>query len=339
MTGDRVKQTEEPISRRTFLGRIGVVGGMMAGATAGAVALWQRDHYVPGLSAGRLGEASFVTIPDYTVDTAGRPVLTIARGRERATTIRAAIDALGGIERFVKKGETVLLKPNVAFDRPPSLCATTHPEAVRAVAQLVREAGAGRILVADNPINSPAGCFLKSGIQAVADQMGLECVYPTSGSFETFSMDGRVLTRWPLFHEPLEQADKVIGLAPAKDHNLSRASLTMKNWYGLLGGRRSQFHQDIHRVIADFARMIRPTFVVLDGIEVLKSNGPTGGRLSDVKTMNTVIAGTDMVAVDTAGYELMLERDPAELDYVHRAAERGLGRTDWRELNYKEVQG
>jgi uncharacterized protein (DUF362 family) len=233
----------------------------------------------------------------------------------------------------------VLIKPNVAFDRPPALAATTHPDALRAVAKLVLEAGARQVIVADNPINSPTGCFLKSGLTAVASEMNLDLLYPGSNSFATLQLDGgEILKSWAFFNEPFKNATKVIGLAPCKDHNLCHASMTMKNWYGLLGGRRNQFHQHIHSIVSDFALMMKPTLVILDGMNVLMSNGPTGGRLSDVKPMNTIVAGTDMVAVDAYGYTHLLERDLAELTYIHKAHDRGLGNKNWQDTLYKEVQ-
>jgi len=163
-------------------------------------------------------------------------------------------------------------------------------------------------------------------------------LYPESGSFAPLQLDGEVLRNWTFFHEPFKKATKVIGVAPCKDHNLCHASMTMKNWYGLLGGRRSQFHQYIHSIVSDFALMMKPTLVVLDGMNVLMKNGPTGGRLSDVKQMNTVVAGMDMVAVDSYGYTHLMERDLAELTYVHKAQARGLGNINWKDMFYKEVQ-
>jgi len=231
-----------------------------------------------------------------------------------------------------------MLKPNVAFDTPPPLAATTHPETLRAVAKLVLEAGASRVYIADNPINSPTGCFWKSGLKQVADDLNLDLMYPESSSFSPLQLDGEVLRNWTFFHEPFKKATKVIGVAPCKDHNLCHASMTMKNWYGLLGGRRSQFHQYIHSIVSDFALMMKPTLVVLDGMNVLMKNGPTGGRLSDVKQMNTVVAGTDMVAVDSYGYTHLMERDLADLTYIHKAHERGLGNKNWKDTLYKEVQ-
>jgi uncharacterized protein (DUF362 family) len=231
----------------------------------------------------------------------------------------------------------VVLKPNVAFDRAPVLGATTSPEVLKAVARLCREAGARRIIVADNPINQPEGCFFKTGIQRAAGDVGAELMLPKPSAFKPLKIDGEVLTTWPMFYRPFEDADKVIGIAPCKDHNLCSGSMSMKNWYGLLGGRRNQFHQHIHGIISDFPHMIKPTLVVLDATRVLMRNGPTGGSLSDVADGNTLVVGTDMVAVDTVGYTL-LGRDPANLEYLHKAEARGLGTTKWRSLNHREIQ-
>ena len=331
---EQMEPVNEPaISRREFFLRAGAAGGLIAGAVAGGYALWQPQHFVPGFE-----EQKGLQLPSYAVEASKTlPALAIARGTDHDKTIRAALGALGGMARFVKRGDIVVLKPNVAFDRPPALAATTHPEALRAVAKLVLEAGAAKVLVADNPINSPAGCFLKSGLRQVASDLNLDLLYPEANAFAPLQLSGEVLRNWTFFHAPFKKATKVIGVAPCKDHNLCHASMTMKNWYGLLGGRRNQFHQHIHSIVSDFALMMKPTLVLLDGINVLMKNGPTGGRLSDVKPMGAVVAGTDMVAVDSYGYTHLLERDLAELTYIHKAHERGLGNKNWQELLYKEV--
>jgi uncharacterized protein (DUF362 family) len=144
-----------------------------------------------------------------------------------------------------------------------------------------------------------------------------------------------------MFYGPFKNATKVLGVAPLKDHNLCYASMTMKNWYGLLGGGRNRFHQDIHGVIADFALMMKPTLVVLDATRVLTRNGPTGGNLNDVAQGNTVVVGTDMVAVDAFGYELLRglrQTGPETVGYIETAHGRGLGNRDWRSQVWKEVQ-
>jgi uncharacterized protein (DUF362 family) len=322
------------ISRREFIVRTGVAGALIAGSSAAALRLWHRNHFIPGFE-----EQKGLSLPGFKIEEGKLlPTLAIAHGADHEKTVRAAVGALGGMERFVKKGDVVLIKPNVAFDRPAALAATTHPDALRAVAKLVLAAGAAKVIVADNPINSPAGCFLKSGLRQVASELDLRLLYPGTNSFAPLRLDGEILRNWTFFHEPFKQATKVIGLAPCKDHNLCRASMTMKNWYGLLGGQRNQFHQHIHSVVSDFALMMKPTLVILDGMNVLMKNGPTGGRLSDVKPMGTVVAGTDMVAVDSYGYTHLLERNLDELTYLNKAHDRGLGNKNWKESVYREVQ-
>ena len=325
---------EDSVNRREFLLRLGITGALIAGSGLAARKLWQPNHFVPGFEK-EVGLQLRSYAPEISKVL---PSLAIAHGTEHEKTIRAAMTALGGMDRFIKKGDVVMIKPNVAFDRPPALAATTHPDALRAVAKLCFEAGAHKVVVADNPINSPTGCFLKSGLTAVASDMNLDLMYPETNSFSPLSLTGEILKEWTFFSTPFKQATKVIGLAPCKDHNLCHASMTTKNWYGLLGGRRNQFHQHIHSIVSDFALMMKPTLVILDGMNVLMSNGPTGGRLSDVKPMNTIVAGTDMIAVDAYGYSHLLERDIAELTYLHKAQDRGLGNINWKDTLYKEVQ-
>jgi len=335
-TPEPTSESPEPssVSRREFLLRAGAAGALIAGSVATGLNLWQPNHFVPGFEAQK-----GLQLPDFRVTgLKGLPSLAIAHGPTHDQAIRAAIGALGGIKRFIQKGDVVMIKPNVAFDRPPALAATTHPDALRAVAKLLFEAGASKIIIADNPINSPTGCFLKSGLRQVADELNLDLLYPESASFSPLQLDGEILRNWTFFHEPFKKATKVIGLAPCKDHNLCHASMTTKNWYGLLGGRRNQFHQHIHSIVSDFALMMKPTLVILDGMNVLMRNGPTGGRLSDVKPMGTIVAGTDMIAVDSYAYTHLLERDIGELTYVHKAHDRGLGNMNWKDSVYREVQ-
>jgi uncharacterized protein (DUF362 family) len=224
---------------------------------------------------------------------------------------------------------------------------------VRAVIRLCREAGAARIIVTDNPIEAAPVCFAKSRIGPVAQEEGAELRIPLSTDFAAIAirdrdpdpLRGEALGRWPIFRAPLAQATKVIGLAPIKDHNLASASMIMKNWYGLLGGRRNQFHQAIHEVVSDLALMISPTLVIADGTRVMMRNGPTGGRSGDVAPGGVlgrpvIVAAVDQVACDAWCYENLLGRDPAALPALElaerkiaelvAAGERRLGRRDWR---------
>jgi len=299
------------MSRRRALQQLAATGVAAAAAGLGAWQLFdvrKGDRY---FREAQLDEA--MVLPSFAVDRGANPVtMAIARGTDPAALVRGAFSELGGIEQFVARGDVVPTKPNVAFDRPAALGATTHPDVFKAVALAVLNAGARRIIIADNPINKPEGCFYKYGITAAAGEVGADLILPRPSAFSPVRIDGDVLSTWPMFYDPFAQADKVIGIAPLKDHNLCSASMTMKNWYGMLGGHRNQFHQRIHGIVSDFPHMVKPTLAILDATRILMRNGPTGGSLGDVKRGDTLVAGTDMIAIDTFGYGL-LERNPADL--------------------------
>jgi len=323
---------EPTINRRDFIKRCTRTG--LSVAAAGAVGVGFYDSRPPDV---RVETNAFVDLPDFShPDLPG--ALCIARGSDRTAAVQQAFAALGGMETFVKPGERVLLKVNAAFASPPSLCATSHPDLVTAVARMCIQAGASRVTVTDNPINDPASCFALTGIEAAARQAGADVVLPRDALFQRISLkDGRLIRDWPVLMDPLAQTDRIIGLAPIKDHHRSGASLTLKNWYGLLGGRRNIFHQDVHTLIQELAMLIRPTVVVLDGIQSMMTNGPTGGSLSDLKPTGTLIVSTDPVAADTVGAAL-LDKRPGDLPFIAKAEAVGAGTADYRSLNVQEIQ-
>ncbi|HUH01945.1 MAG TPA: DUF362 domain-containing protein [Kofleriaceae bacterium] len=332
------------MSRRRALKQLGLIAGgtAAAGWAALAPASWPLSLRDPD---GERGKPVVVPrrLPEggYAVEASAVAAhLGVARGTRIAAMVEAAVDAIGGIGRFISSGDVVLIKPNVAFERPAALGATTNPEVLSALIGLVRAAGAREVRVADNPIESPEQCFARSGIRAAANAADARVFLPGPSAFATLQVPGaKWIAEWPFFWEPFRGVDKVIGVAPVKDHNLCQASMTTKNWYGLLGGRRNQFHQDIHGIITDLALMMRPTFVVLDATRVMFRSGPTGGSLDDVKLGNTIVAGADSIAVDAFGWDDLLERRGLELPaYLHMCDERGLGTLDWKSLRLKEVQ-
>lgn len=334
----------EDRSRRRLLQQAGIIAGasLVAGYTALAPADWplslaDRDgeRGKPKGEALELPEGGFVVEPSKTL-----PLLGVARGEKIYEMVKAAVGAVGGMSRFVDKGDVVVVKPNVAFERAPALGATTSPDVLRALIQVVREAGAREIRVVDNPIEAPESCFERSGIRAAAVEAGARVYLPTPNDFRLLHTSGAsLIEKWPFFWRPFVGADKVIGVSPVKDHNLCRASMTTKNWYGLLGGRRNQFHQDIHGIIADLALMMRPTLVILDGVRVLHRSGPTGGSLSDVREGRTIVASTDSLAADAFGWDDLLQRKGEALPaYFEKSARRKLGNPNWREVHVKEVQ-
>ncbi|MBU0516239.1 MAG: DUF362 domain-containing protein [Proteobacteria bacterium] len=316
----------EKLSRREFMRRA-AGAGLTLGAAAG-LGFGLYDSRPPSASPE---EKRPVTLPDYSVPAAkGR--MAIVHGGDRIKTLGAALAAVGGLESLIKKGDRVLLKVNAAFALPPQLGATTNPELTAELIRLCRRAGASRVIVTDNPINDPASAFRLSGLEAAVRAAGGRLVLPRAEFFRPTTLPGgRLIKHWPLMAGPLEGITKLIGLAPVKDHHRSGASMTMKNWYGLLGGSRNVFHQDINGIITELALLVRPTLVILDGTMTMMRNGPTGGSLEDLKKTDTMIVSTDQVAADARGAALLGKR-PADLPWIGQAGARGAGTVDFEKL-------
>ena len=258
----------------------------------------------------------------------------IAEEARRLT--RKALEALGGMPRFVSKGDVVWIKPNIGWDRRPEQAATTNPDVVATLVELCYQAGARRVLVSDNPCNEAQRTFPRSGIQQAAEKAGAQSYFLDPRKYKKMAINGRLLREWEIYTDAVE-ANKFINVPIVKHHSLCKATLGMKNLMGIIGGARNRFHQDIDRTLADLAGFIKPTLVVMDAVRVLTANGPVGGSLADVKRADTVIAGIDQVAVDAYGATL-LGRKPQEIGYIVEAASRGMGRIDFTTLAPSVIQ-
>lgn len=303
--------------RREFLRRLGQAGIVIGAAgAAGALGLVSPGRW----RAEKVAKAP----PDRRVpDLAGKPPLAVARGGDIGSMVRATVDAVGGISRFVRPGETVLVKPNMAWDRTVEQGANTHPEVVAEVVRLCLEARAARVVVADVPVHDAARVAERSGIAAAARRAGAEVAIPPGAGFVLAAIGGSVLDSWEVF-APVLAADRLINVPVVKDHALTRLTCGLKNGYGLLGGTRARLHQQIAASIADLAAAFRPTLTVVDATRVMFRGGPTGGRLDDVRQVGAIAAGTDPVALDAWG-AVLLGLDPREVPHVAQAERRGLG--------------
>jgi len=326
----KYRRTLPDRTRRRFLLNAGLTAGAAAGFTALGLLSYSSEPV-------RRREETVHLLKDFRVEpSAVRPELAVVRGENVDHMVREAVEKLGGIGRFIAKGDRVLLKPNVGWDRQPEQAANTNPEVVGAMARLCVEAGAEEVLVTDVSLNDPARCFARSGIRAAAQEAGAEVQLPGGNDFWQTDMQGDLLKIWPVarfFH----QADKVINLPLVKHHSLCGCTLAMKNWYGVLGGRRNQLHQRIYTSIVDLAAAVRPTLTVMDATRVLKHNGPTGGSLDDVSVENTLIAGLDEVAIDAYSLKF-LDVEPEAVPFLALGEQRGLGQVDWRKLRVVESQ-
>lgn len=307
----------DAVDRRLVLRRLGQAGLVLGtSGTLGALGL---------LSPGRFrGKADPRAIPDHRVAADARfPPLAVARGSDPARLVRAAIERLGGMQRFVRNGENVLLKPNMAWDRTPEQGANTHPAVVTEVIRLCRAAGARRVIVAENPVHDAQRASRRSGIRQAVAEAGGEIVLPEQCGFTRAALLGSVLEAWEVM-SIFFVADRLINLPVAKSHSLSLLTCGLKNHMGLLGGTRARLHQEIHASLADLAAAFRPTLTVVDATRVMLRGGPTGGRLDDVVARNAVAAGTDPVACD-AWAARQLDLDPHEVLHIVQAEGKGLG--------------
>jgi uncharacterized protein (DUF362 family) len=258
----------------------------------------------------------------------------IAEEARRLT--RQALEALGGMNRFVSRGNIVWVKPDIGWDRRPEQAATTNPDVVATLVEMSYQAGAKKVLVSDNPCNPARLSFPRSGIQQAAEKAGAQVIFLDERKFRRMPINGKVLREWEVYQDVVE-ADRLINVPIAKNHNLCLATLGMKNLMGVIGGPRNRLHQDLGGTLVDLAAFLKPRLVVLDAIRVLTANGPVGGNLADVKRKDTLVAGVDQVAVDALGATL-LGYKPASIGYIEQGNARGLGTIDFNSLAPKQIE-
>lgn len=270
------------------------------------------------------------------IEAAERVDLAVSRGSSPSRTTLAAVNALGGMRRFISRGDIVVVKPNIGWDRTPEYAANTNPEVVATLVRLCFEAGAKKVRVFDFPVNDPRRCYKQSGIADAARAVGAEVSFIDERKFRDVRINGMALKSWPLYKDILE-TDKIINVPIAKTHGLATLTLGMKNWMGVMGGWRGRLHHRIDENLVDVSRTIKPALVVLDAVRILTGGGPQGGDLDDVKKLDTVIVGTDQVAVDAYGATLFGMKG-ADLGYVRLGHEVGLGNMNLTKLKVRRIQ-
>ena len=258
------------------------------------------------------------------------PDLSLVQGNSPDQITRKAVDLLGGMKRFISKGDVVMIKPNIAFDRKPQFAGCTNPDVVRALVELCLESGAKEVKVMDNPVHLAKQTYTSSGIAEAAEKVGGQVLYPDSDRVKSMSIDGEKLKSARVFTDIIE-ADKLINVPILKTHPFTKLTMGMKNWLGAVWGNREIYHQNVNNVIVDLAAFFKPTLTVLDAYRVMLKNGPDGGSLSDVHLNNSVVAGTDWVAVDAMG-ATMCKYKPKELSSLKLASKLGHGEIDLNKL-------
>lgn len=291
----------------------------------------KRREFIKDLA---LGSLLFKFQPDLFAQGQKFPDLAWIQGESPAQITKEAISSLGGIQRFVSKGDVVIVKPNIGWDRTPKQAACTNPQVVKTLVELSLGAGAKEVKIIDNPCNPAQRTYARSGIAAAAKEAGGKVLFPNPHKLKKISLNGKWLKEWEVYTDFVE-ADKIINVPIAKTHSLSRLTMGMKNWLGALGGNRNQLHQKLDQVMIDLAAFFKPCLTVMDGYRILIRNGPQGGRLSDVELFKTVVAGVDYVAVDAAG-ATFFDIQPQDLPYLQIAHQMGVGEINLEKLKIEK---
>lgn len=189
--------------------------------------------------------------------------------------------------------------------------------------------------VSDSPCNDERRTFVRSGIQAAAEEAGADVFFLDRRKFRRMDTGGESLRSWPIYVDYVE-CDKRINIPIVKHHSLTQMTLAIKNLMGIVGGNRSQLHQNLGPAMADVAKFVPSDLVVMDAVRVLTGNGPQGGSLRDVERRDLVAAGTDTVAMDAYGSTLF-GYDADLLTSTKAAAAIGLGTADFESLNLRRV--
>jgi uncharacterized protein (DUF362 family) len=294
-------------SRRRFL--------LAAGGAAGALAA---SAIIPRVLSAADGKTADVSV---------------AAGATPAERARKAVELLGGMKAFVSRGEVIVLKPNIGWDRSPEQAANTDPEFVVAVAEMCLEAGAKSVRVFDRTCNDPRRCYVSSGIKEAVERFArknrvedaLRIYHVEDRKFvRTALPNALAIKEWDLYRDALD-ADKIVNLPIAKHHSLAGITLGLKNIMGIMGGNRGQIHFRLSECLVDIHRRLPVALTVIDAGRVLLRNGPSGGNLADVKSFGKAFASRDVVAVDVVAAERIFQRSARDVPHIGKAMESGLG--------------
>ena len=313
------------LTRRDFL--------KLSGLAAASLVLWEAGC-APRAQKG----TALVAHRQAPTPTSDQAYLAVAHGADPAAILKAALASLGGIERFVRTGQDVIIKPNICVDyHPAEYAATTNPIVVATLVALCLGAGAKRVRVMDSPFAgiSPNSAYAASGIQAAVKAAGGEMEVMSPIKFARFDIpQGKSITAWNIYRDALE-TDVLIDVPIAKNHSLARLTMGCKNLLGVVSDP-NQIHSDLNQRIPDLVSLIRPNLTIVDAFRILMDHGPTGGSLNDVKQAGVIIASHDIIAADAYAATLFgMSGD--DIPYLKKGAEMGLGMLDLSSLKVEEI--
>jgi len=263
--------------------------------------------------------------------------LIAIKGGEPEDMFDKGIQELGGMKTFVKKGQKVVIKPNIGWDVIPERAANTNPKLISRIVKHCLDAGAKEVAVVDHTCDEWQRCYKNSGIERAVKDAGGKIVPGNSESYyqEIKIPKGKILTSTKE-HEIILSADVFINVPILKNHSGTTLTIAMKNLMGNVWDRKYWHGNDLHQCIADFATYRKPDLNVVDAYNVMKSNGPRGISKEDVVNMKAQLLSTDIVAIDAASAKLFGMK-PEDVRYIQIAAEMKIGRMDLDKLNIKRI--
>ncbi len=265
------------------------------------------------------------------------PDLVVARNGDAEEMVIRAMAALGGMGRFVKAGDVVVVKPNICVSyHNYKFAATTNPWVVRRIVKLALEAGAKTVKVMDFPFGGTAEqAYNISGIKSEVEGVGGKMVVMSNLKFVNTDLPRGLDLKSARIYDEVLKADVLINVPIAKHHELARLTLAMKNLMGVIYNRPIM-HANLGQRLADLSSRVRSNLVIVDAVRMLMAHGPSGGNLADVKKANTIIVSTDIVAADSYAATLF-GMSPDQLSYIKKGAKMGLGNNNLEQLKIEEI--
>lgn len=277
-----------------------------------------------------------------TTETAS-PDLVAVMGGEPEQLLERALQELGGIERFIKKGQSVVIKPNIGWDKKPEFAANTNPDLIAALVKQCKKAGASKVTVFDHTCNNWQKCYLNSGIEKAAKDAGA-VVLPGNDEvyYKEVQFPQGVKLKKAKVHQAIIEADVWFNVPVLKNHGGAKMSIAMKNYMGIVWDRGYFHSNDLQQCIADVCTYVKkPTLNIVDAYRCLRKNGPQGVSESDASTLKSIIISTDIVAADTAAISLFNQVEKIDIQDVGHIAlgeNLKLGTQNLSKLNVKRVR-
>ena len=264
--------------------------------------------------------------------------LVAVKGGEPDLMFDKAIAAMGGMSNYVKKGQSVVVKPNIGWDADPERAANTNPELIKRIIEQCFNAGAKEVYVFDHTCDTWNKCYTNSGIERAAKDAGAKVVAGNSeGYYQEVSVPGGKSLKQAKVHELILDTDVFINVPVLKHHSSARVTISMKNLMGIVWDRRYWHKNDLHQCIADMPTFRKPDLNIVDAYAVMKRNGPRGVSDADVVPMKSLIMSPDIVAADAAA-AMVFGSKPGEIPHIRIADEMKVGNMNLDQLSIKRIK-